>query len=65
MTTTTRPRVLVEVHGGCADVHADPGVRVCLIDYDNDPDAVIPVAFHGLAPVIFDELDGEGHAREE
>lgn len=64
MTNIPRPRVLVEVSGGCAEIFADPGVRVCLIDYDNAPDAEIPEGFRGLTPVLFDRPDGEGRAVE-
>jgi len=38
-------RVLVTVCGGVAEVSADEGVEVCMIDYDNEPDAVTPLAF--------------------
>jgi len=41
-------RVLVTMCGGVAEVFADEGVEVCVIDYDNDPDAVTPLAFAHL-----------------
>lgn len=44
------PRVLVQVSGGVADVNDVGPVRVCVIDYDNDPDAKIPKEFRGLGP---------------
>jgi hypothetical protein len=34
-------RVLVQVRGGVADVTADDGVLIEVVDYDNEPDAEI------------------------
>ena len=50
-----KARVLVLVRGGVADVYADEGVEVCLIDYDNEgespePDTTIPADFASLLP---------------
>ena len=42
-------RVLVEVSGGMAQVSADPGIRVLIVDYDNEPEAEVPAEFLGLA----------------
>lgn len=36
------PRVLILVRGGVAEFVADPGVDVFVVDYDNDPDAILP-----------------------
>ncbi len=44
-------RVLVEVRGGVAYIAADPGIEVCLVDYDNDPDAEIPEEFQSTPTV--------------
>jgi len=41
-------RVLVTVCGGVAEFLADEGVEVCVIDYDDDPDAVTPLEFRHL-----------------
>lgn len=41
-------RVLVIVRGGVAEVYAEPGTDVCLVDYDNEPDAQIPKEYRRL-----------------
>lgn len=41
-------RVLVIVRGGVAEVYADPETDVCLVDYDNEPDAEIPKEYRHL-----------------
>ena len=43
------PRVLVEVRGGVAYVTADGGVHFVVVDYDNEPDAIVPEKFQGLS----------------
>ncbi len=43
-----KPRVLVEVSGGVAWTTQTPDVEVLVIDYDNEPDAVVPEEFKGL-----------------
>lgn len=40
---TIRPRVLVIVRGGVAEVCADESVDVVVVDYDNEPVGQIPV----------------------
>jgi hypothetical protein len=50
------PRVLVTVRSGVAYVEADPDVRVCHLDYDDEPDAPVPADFADLAR----EPDAEG-----
>lgn len=47
-TPINRPRVLIEVLKGVADIKADPVVEVCKVDYDVDPDAEIPDRFASL-----------------
>jgi len=42
------PRVLITVSGGVVDDASD-GADVCLIDYDNEPDAKVPRRFADLA----------------
>lgn len=51
------PRVLIEVRGGVGWHNQDPGVRVELIDYDNEPEAEVSQEFEDLK----DEVDNEGH----
>ena len=41
-------RVLVEIRGGVAYVAAHGNVKVSIVDYDNFPEATIPVAFRDL-----------------
>ena len=42
-------RALIQVSGGVAYVTVDPGVKYVVVDYDNDPDTVVPVEFADLA----------------
>lgn len=37
-----KPKVLVIVRGGVPEIVADKEVDVLLLDYDNDPEGVIP-----------------------
>ena len=43
------PRVLVVVRGGVAYVCADDRADVFVIDYDNEPEAVVPEKYSDLA----------------
>ena len=52
--TTMRARVLITVSGGVAEHVSDGNVDVELIDYDNEPKAVIPALFAGM-------VDGQGY----
>lgn len=45
---TARPRVIVFVRGGVAEVCADNTAEVIVIDYDNEPNAKIPSRFSDL-----------------
>lgn len=54
----SRPCVLVTVVGGIATIHADTdAVRVALIDYDNDPDALTPEDFLQLRALDDNDLE--------
>lgn len=46
------PRVLVEVRGGCAEVFATPDISIWFVDYDNEPDALVPEEFRALPPAF-------------
>jgi hypothetical protein len=49
VTYSERPRVLITVRGGVAEpVTDEPDLDLCLIDYDDDPRAVIPERFERL-----------------
>lgn len=53
ITYSERPRVLITVRGGVADPATDePDLDLCLIDYDNEPDATVPERFHRLLAEI-------------
>lgn len=41
-------RALVIVRGGVAEVYADSGVDVHMLDYDNEPEGEIPLDFIDL-----------------
>lgn len=47
-----KPRVLIEVCGGCADYEASDDVEVLLIDYDNDPAASVPEDWQDLVKLV-------------
>ena len=49
--TIDHPRVVIIVRGGVAEYCNDEGVDVLLMDYDNQPDAVVPAQFQDLLPV--------------
>ena len=42
------PRVLVIVRGGVAEIIADETANVFVVDYDNEPEAVIPNKYNDL-----------------
>lgn len=44
-----QPRVLIEISRGLADYSTAGNVEVCLIDYDNEPDAEVPEEFQGFS----------------
>ncbi|MBA2410488.1 MAG: hypothetical protein H0V62_12260 [Gammaproteobacteria bacterium] len=46
--TKQRSKVLVIVRGDVAEVYAEPGTDVCLVDYDNEPEAEIPKEYRHL-----------------
>lgn len=53
ITYSERPRVLITVRGGVADPATDElDLDLCLVDYDNDPDATVPERFGHLLSEI-------------
>jgi len=51
--TSKRERVLVTVLGGVPYIQATGGVDVLIVDFDNEPDAIIPSEYKSL-PVLDD-----------
>ena len=53
ITYSERPRVLITVRGGVADPATDESdLDLCLVDYDNEPDATVPERFNRLLAEI-------------
>lgn len=45
--------MLITVRGGVADPATDePDLNLCLVDYDNEPDATVPERFNRLLAEI-------------